>query len=120
MFDVLFVSLVSLDFCGIFGKSKIFHFIALYCVLFWENRKLPLCCRVILCVFLCGDLLGDTILSLWITVEYFGKSENFHSIALYCVLFLGKPNTSTLLWIHTLCTLLWLQQLHQKSVCLGY
>ncbi len=25
--------------------------------------------------------------SLWISVEYFGKSENFQSIALYCVLF---------------------------------
>ena len=70
-----------------FGKSENFQSIALYCVLFWENRQLPLCCGFILCVFFCGDLLGDTISSLWITVEYFGKPENFHSIALYCVLF---------------------------------
>jgi hypothetical protein len=108
MFDALFVSVVSLDFCGIFWEIQKFP---LYCTLlctFWENQKLPLCCGFQLCIFFGGGLLGDTniIWSLWISVEYFGKSENFHSIALYCVLF-GKTENSHFVVVSYFVFLLW-------------
>ena len=102
-----------------FGKSENFQSIALYCVLFWENRQLPLCCGFILCVFLWGLTRGYHLVSL----DYCGIFREIRKFPLHCTLlctFLGKPKTSTLLWIPTLCTLLWLQQLHQKSVCKGY
>jgi hypothetical protein len=79
-----------------FGKSENFHFIALYCVLFWENRKLPLCCCFILCVFYVGtysgipsrlfglpwNISGNPKIStpLHFIVYFFGKTENFHFV----------------------------------------
>jgi hypothetical protein len=52
MYYLFLLSLwISVEF---FGKSENFHSIALYCVLFWENRKLPLCCEFLLCALCCG------------------------------------------------------------------
>ncbi len=79
-----------------FGKSKNFQSIALYCVLLWENRQLPLCCGFILCVFFVGiysgipsrlfgllwNILGNPKIStpLHFIVYFFGKTVNFHFV----------------------------------------